>query len=607
MEKLFKGKLSTTLLAWLLNVFFTIVIFYTSELGKFLALHGAPIAISIMWLPSGFSVAGFLLFGKQIWPGIFLGNFLYSFIHLYLDSGSTVAPFFTSLFIGAITASQALFIAYIMKRFSSRSLFTTAKDILIFLVSTLLTCMLANALTTIPLYFYDKSFFTPSTLLTVWNYFWIEDTLGVYVITPLLVVWSSQRQQNHFLSHFPELIALVVSSSIVSILTFIWGDPFAHLFVPISLWAAYVFKMHGATMATFLISLIIVIPTGLNYGAFATHTAYPYLTLTTFIMVCVVSSLMLAALINEREAAWRIIKSKNIDLTDAFQTHMEGFKEIHTESLEKEKISSSLGMLIFGLAKQLQTPLKRLNNLTKASIVSLNRVQEAMRSSQEKMSHEVFHFISGQIKILDGYLHDILKCEKQADKMGHMIQEQASLSSKEKVKIKEVNINKLLTLCLNQSAKQFISKHPHFSFIGKTQFDQEAEMAIVFPQELAHALIFFIKHSFELMFNKKTKLKEIYDPELLIKTINHDNKIEVIIQDNGVGASEEEVRNYFHSFVKDKSIDTKTYDLSLAHDIIVYVQKGDIKVYSEQGSFFKVVLTLPKMQMQNKNHTYVSL
>lgn len=579
----------------LLNIFFTIVIFYTSELGKFLAIYGAPITTSIIWLPTGFAVAGFLLFGTRIWPGIFLGNFLYSFLHLYLHSKSIMPSLLTGSFIAALSLFETYLASYVMKRYSSPGYFATVKDVAIFIIpATLLVSILSATLGMAALYFYDPTLFKLPVLLSTWTAFWVEDTLGLYVLVPLLVVWSTQRLQINFKDHLLEFTALVAGFSLISILTFIWGDPFAHLFILLSLWSAYSFRMHGATLANFLIAMIIVIPTGLNYGAFALHTTNPYLTLTTFIDVSVIASLVLAALMNEREAALLAVKNKNIDLTDAFETHMEGFKDIHSDIVAKEKLTSSLSLLTLGLARQLHLPLKRINNLIKASIVSLGRIQESVRDHSSKVGPELSTSLFGHLKILENYLHDILKFEKQAGKMSQMIQEQASLSTKDKQQTREVNLNKLLTLCLNQAAKHFANKHPEFTFVGKTEFDEDSEMPIAFPQDLAHAFIYFINHSLESMHRKKRQLNNSYQPTLLIKTQNLANTMEVIIQDNGLGATEDQVKSYFHSFVKDKDLDSQAYDLSLAHDIIIYIHDGDLKVSSEKGQFFKIVVTLPK-------------
>lgn len=586
--KLVAKKEQLTFYLLFLNIFFAILIFYSAGLGRYLSLYGAPISISLIWPAAGFSLAGLILFGIRIWPGIFLGNYAFVFLQIYLDSHSTFDASVTALAVASAALMEAVLAFIIIHRYSSPQYFTTLKDIFVFLVpATLLVCMLAATLGAFVLYIYALP--TEKVITYAWNAFWVEDTLGMYTFVPLLIVWSSHTPAVKFKDHALQASLMIISFILISIFTFFWGDPMAHLFIPLSLWAAYTFRMHGASLAIFLISLIIVIPTGLGYGAYALTTLYPYFTLSTFLAVTISTSLILAALMNEREDAYRIIEKQKAILQEAFQVHMEDVKEVHGEIYTKERLSSSLGLLTAGIAKHLQIPLKRINNLTKASVYTLTRIKEALYSYKDPA-------LQNNFKILEGYLHSILTFEKQADRIGKIIQEQSSLVNPAKIKVKSVNINKLLNTCILQVSVLSEKKDPDFRFTVVKDFDKEAEISLAFPQDLAQAFLYFLTFAINDMKEKKLK-KEHYDPTLHVKTLNYEDRGEVIIQGNGRGLSEKEVHELFHSIITSTPAeDAQGFDLALAHDIIVHVHEGEIKVESKEGEFLRIILILPKPQ-----------
>ena len=54
--------------------------FITGKLGNYLAVP--PNYATAIWPPSGIALAGILLYGYRVWPGILLGAFLVNFSHL---------------------------------------------------------------------------------------------------------------------------------------------------------------------------------------------------------------------------------------------------------------------------------------------------------------------------------------------------------------------------------------------------------------------------------------------------------------------------------------------------------------------------------------------
>src|SRR5688572_31307645 len=56
-----------------LNVFLAIVYFAAAEVG--LSLASVHTNVTPVWPPAGIAIASVLIFGRQLWPGIFVGAF----------------------------------------------------------------------------------------------------------------------------------------------------------------------------------------------------------------------------------------------------------------------------------------------------------------------------------------------------------------------------------------------------------------------------------------------------------------------------------------------------------------------------------------------------
>lgn len=92
--------------------------FVTGKLGTFLAIP--PGYATAIWPPSGIALAGILLYGYRVWPGILLGSFLINLsTSLIAGSPSEILVSVTiTLAIGSGASLQAVVGAYLVRRFA---------------------------------------------------------------------------------------------------------------------------------------------------------------------------------------------------------------------------------------------------------------------------------------------------------------------------------------------------------------------------------------------------------------------------------------------------------------------------------------------------------
>src|SRR5262249_28614342 len=161
-------------------------------LGLWLAIP--PGYVTALWPASGVGVAGVLMGGARVWPGIWLGSCVVN-IWTAWDT-SHAAALLTSIAIpssiGAGATAQALLGASLVRRWGGfPSPLTQARDIGIFLLlGGPLSCLVTATVGVTTLAVIAQSPW-PLFVMTWWTW-WVGDTLGVLIATPLVLSWLAE-------------------------------------------------------------------------------------------------------------------------------------------------------------------------------------------------------------------------------------------------------------------------------------------------------------------------------------------------------------------------------------------------------------------------------
>lgn len=598
----YEERMKSPLFFSLVNLVLAFIIYYNAELGRLLGIQGLPLAISVVWPATGFSLASLLIFGINVWPGIFLGNFSYNMLHLYLNSYTYQKPFFTAFLISLGSLCQALLGNFIARRYCSSGYLYTVRDVFVFLLfAGLLTCLVSSTIGVISLYFFE-SMMTRAAFFYTWLTFWIGDSMGIFIFTPLLVVWSILKPIAELRKYIWEVVIMAAAFILVTYLTLVANYPMLHLYIPLCMWAAYRFGMHGATVAVFLITLAVIMPASIGFGSYKEIlVTSPLIILVSFIEIIVASSLIVAAIVNERELVWRQIQNHNVDLQHAFELREEEIKQKTDEIYVKEKLSS-LGLLTSGIAKQVRVPLQRIGVFTKTTIDCLELIKKSFNSIKEQLNPELSSSLETYFGSMDNYLFNIAKYEAQAHRLASAIEEQSVLTSRTRILVKSININVLLNKCLVEATIEGTKRYPDFAFTVIEKFDRNVKMILSLPEDLAHAFTHIINNAIDSMKEKKDKLGSSYSPMIEVGTVDLHDRLEIIIRDNGLGVHEKHLKDYFTSFLEEIdpeeamhiAEENKRLGLTIAHDIIIHIYKGEILVNSKAGEYLQVTILLPK-------------
>ena len=163
--------------------------YLTGWLGLFLAVP--PGYATAVWPPSGIALGAVLLYGRRVWPGIALGSFC-----LNVQNGfdaSTDAALLASLAIPALISVGATLQAVIgdglLRRFGRfpNALGEAGQVIRLLALGGPVACLTNCSLSVALLYLAHR--IPAANVPFSWATWWAGDSVGVFVLTPLVIAW----------------------------------------------------------------------------------------------------------------------------------------------------------------------------------------------------------------------------------------------------------------------------------------------------------------------------------------------------------------------------------------------------------------------------------
>jgi len=264
--------------------------------------------VTPLWPPTGIALAGLLLLGPRVWPGIALGAFLVNI---------SLGPSTTGVF--AIVAGNTLapLCSYVLLR---RAGFHTDMDrlrdalALVFLGA--FTGMLISA-TVGSATLFLAGVLPASGFWPTWSVWWTGDAMGVLVVAPvLLTLRSAQRPRDVPPSRWMEGSLLVAATLCAGFLETA-HTPLLFLGFPVLIWAAFRFQRAGAAPCALAVSTFAIIAAARKSGPFAGHDLLSnMITLQAFNGSAALAALLLAAAVSERNQTQKEIEEACRHLSD---------------------------------------------------------------------------------------------------------------------------------------------------------------------------------------------------------------------------------------------------------------------------------------------------
>ncbi len=292
---------SKLILSWIL---ITAVYYLTARLGFSLAFE--QMNTSPVWLPTGISIAAVLFLGLRAWPGIYLGAFFAN-----LSTGLAVLP---SLGIATGNTLEAVIAGYLILHFAECYPFRKVWSVALFAVVVMAASAISATVGVSSLFM--TGVVTRQALALLWETWWLGDIVGGLILTPFLLTWVRRPDIRLYARHKVEMLALIIGTLTFAALVFgHWFDignrnyPLSFVFIPLLVWTAFRFRQHAATLFVLILTAIAIYATLHGQGPFVRDSVNEsLLLLQCFMGVIVVTALMLAAAVDERNQSYASLK-----------------------------------------------------------------------------------------------------------------------------------------------------------------------------------------------------------------------------------------------------------------------------------------------------------
>jgi integral membrane sensor domain MASE1 len=166
----------------------------SGKLGLLLAIP--PGYATAVWPPSGIALAGILLFGYRLWPGVLLGSFAVNVATAFDLAGgwATARSILPALLIACGAALQAVLGAFLVRRQLGAVELVREEDVAkFFLLGGPVSC-LVNSSVGVGTLFLMGSIQLDQAAYSWWTW-WVGDSIGVAVVAPLVFVWFAEPRE----------------------------------------------------------------------------------------------------------------------------------------------------------------------------------------------------------------------------------------------------------------------------------------------------------------------------------------------------------------------------------------------------------------------------
>ncbi|HEU4861718.1 MAG TPA: ATP-binding protein, partial [Chitinophagaceae bacterium] len=299
-----------------------------------------------------------------------------------------------------------------------------------------------------------------------------------------------------------------------------------------------------------------------------------------FALVSGIVLLLLVALILWRNM--RIKQRANIRIEKAYSE----LKATQAQLIQSEKMAS-LGELTAGIAHEIQNPLNFVNNFSDVNNELVEELRAELTTGNMQLAREIVNDIQENSKKINHH-------GRRADAIVKGMLQHSRTSSGQK---EPTDINALADEYLRLAYHGHRAKDKSFNVTTKTDFDLSLGKINIIPQDIGRVILNLINNAFYAV-NEKRKAKgsmidaESYEPTVTVSTKTENDKVIILVADNGNGIPDSIKGKIFQPFFTTKPTGQGTgLGLSLAYDIIK-AHGGELKMNTKEGEGSEFIIQL---------------
>lgn len=279
---------------------------------------------SPVWPPAGIAMGALLLLGRRMWPGIMIAALVLDYTHSGNLAESLVSGLSSSLqAIAGVSLLRWAGVRLTLERLRDVIGLLSLGGLVATLVSSTLSVGFLSLIGRIPIQAFPR----------LWGTFWLGDSIGVLILTPLILLAARRQRFVHFsakaLAERGLWLLLLVSLSYSifhsQLSPALMQYPIEYGPYLLLIWAALRFEPLLAVLGSAVVSAIAIwgaLEEGGPFVAQAVGAGYfsptaPFLPLQAFMGVTAVTTLMLATAVGQQRATQQLLRQSESSLCNA--------------------------------------------------------------------------------------------------------------------------------------------------------------------------------------------------------------------------------------------------------------------------------------------------
>jgi signal transduction histidine kinase len=285
--------------SYLLRIVILFILYFTTaRIG--LSLDAVSNFATLIWLPTGISIAALLIFGYRLWPAVTLGAF---FANLVNGASPMVA-----LGISVGNTMEAVTAVYLLRRFIGfQNTLNKLKDVTGFIIIASILSPVISATIGVGSLLIGQVI-TSTAFFGTWLAWLLGDMISALLITPLILVWYEKpkvRLRPKRVIEIGGLLSLLIVVAAIVFRGFLGVEkinlPLTFLVFPPLIWASLRFSQREVITTIFALTILATISTIEGLGSFgSSNLTSSLLFLQSFIGTISITCMILSAAISER-------------------------------------------------------------------------------------------------------------------------------------------------------------------------------------------------------------------------------------------------------------------------------------------------------------------
>jgi len=261
------------------------------------------------------------------------------------------------------------------------------------------------------------------------------------------------------------------------------------------------------------------------------------------------------------------------------------------QQLRAQQKMASLGMLVAGIAHEIQNPLNFVINFSKLSNKLLDDMTEIVEDNEDKLKTEDREEIDDIVADLQENLAKIQDYGERSISIIHSILLQSRGKEDEFL---PTHVDQLVHEYVWLSYHAMRANDKNFNVSIHEDYPKDMPQLMVIPQDLCRAALNVMNNACYTVREKAKEMGSEYMPTIDVKMDYKDETLTLNFTDNGMGIPENVKEKIFHEVITTKPVGQGTgLGMYLTWDIIVNKHKGKILLDTKEGTGSTFTFIIP--------------